>query len=389
MNHSERILMTLGFEKRTERGAVLETFFPWDKTINRWCEEGLPKEYSPSRLYPPADGYMGRYLSDQMSDPVYAYERYLGFDGVKRMAFRIPFSCFDETVMEETDTYMVRLDTDGWVRKYHRNSNLVEEVKAPVTGEEDWNALKEKVREHLALYCTDENIRKVYGRYVAGHEAGDYSIRFRLTGFFWLSRMLMGIEEQMYAFYDMPEVLHDMNQFAVDIYKEYLDKVFDIIQPEVLLLEEDLSGCNGPMISPDIFNEFVGDYYRQLFPFLKEKGVKNVFIDTDGDFNRLIPDFIEAGVDGFLPMDVNAGMDIVQVRQLYPGLKFIGGFNKLTIEEGKEAIDREFERILPVIRSGGYVPGCDHQATPDSSFDNYRYYIKRLKEVMEEAGRDI
>ena len=149
--------MTLGFEKRTERGAVLETFFPWDKTINRWCEEGLPKEYSPSRLYPPADGYMGRYLSDQMSDPVYAYERYLGFDGVKRMAFRIPFSCFDETVMEETDTYIVRLDTDGWVRKYHRNSNLVEEVKAPVTGEEDWNALKEKVREHLALYCTDEN----------------------------------------------------------------------------------------------------------------------------------------------------------------------------------------------------------------------------------------
>ncbi len=95
---------------------------------------------------------------------------------------------------------MVRLDTDGWVRKYHRNSNLVEEVKALVTGEEDWNALKEKVREHLALYCTDENIRKVYGRYVAGHEAGDYSIRFRLTGFFWLSRMLMGIEEQMYAF---------------------------------------------------------------------------------------------------------------------------------------------------------------------------------------------
>lgn len=88
-------------------------------------------------------------------------------------------------------------------------------------------------------------------------------------------------------------------------------------------------------------------------------------------------------------MDVNAGMDIVKVRQLYPGLKFIGGFNKLTIEEGKEAIDREFERILPVIRSGGYVPGCDHQATPDSSFDNYRYYIKRLKEVMEEAGRDI
>ena len=30
--------MTLGFEKRTERGAVLETFFPWDKTVNNWCK---------------------------------------------------------------------------------------------------------------------------------------------------------------------------------------------------------------------------------------------------------------------------------------------------------------------------------------------------------------
>ncbi|MFR9231603.1 MAG: hypothetical protein ACLVLH_00850 [Eisenbergiella massiliensis] len=37
-----------------------------------------------------------------------------------------------------------------------------------------------------------------------------------------------------------------------------------------------MSGCNGPMISPDTFEEFVADYYRQLFPFLKEKGVKNI-----------------------------------------------------------------------------------------------------------------
>lgn len=147
-----------------------------------------------------------------------------------------------------------------------------------------------------------------------------------------------------------------------------------------------MSGCNGPMISPDTFEEFVADYYRQLFPFLKEKGVKNIFVDTDGDFNRLIPQFIAAGVDGFLPMDVNAGMDIVKVRELYPRLKFIGGFNKLVIEQGKDAIDREFERILPVIRSGGYVPGCDHQATPDSTLEDYKYYIRRLKEVMEESG---
>ena len=83
---------------------------------------------------------------------------------------------------------------------------------------------------------------------------------------------------------------------------------------------------------------------------MKEAGVGNIFTDTDGDFKLIIPNFMAAGVDGFLPMDVNAGMDIVAVRKQFPTLKFIGGFNKLRIAEGKEAIDAEFERILPVVR---------------------------------------
>ncbi len=88
-------------------------------------------------------------------------------------------------------------------------------------------------------------------------------------------------------------------------------------------------------------------------------------------------------------MDVNAGMDIVKIREMFPRLKFIGGYNKLRIAEGREAIDREFERILPVIRGGGYIPGADHQVPPSASLKDYRYYIERLKQVMEQAGADL
>ena len=94
-------------------------------------------------------------------------------------------------------------------------------------------------------------------------------------------------------------------------------------------------------------------------------------------------------MDGFLPMDVNAGMDIVKVREKFPRVKFIGAFNKLEIDKGKEAIDREFARILPVIRQGGYLPGADHQVAPSASYENYLYYISRLKEMMKQAGADI
>ena len=72
----------------------------------------------------------------------------------------------------------------------------------------------------------------------------------------------------------------------------------------------------------------------------------------------------------------------------YPHLKFIGGFNKLRIAEGKEAIDEEFNRIFPIIKQGGYVPGCDHQVAPSTTLENYQYYIMRLKEAMLQAGAD-
>ena len=70
-------------------------------------------------------------------------------------------------------------------------------------------------------------------------------------------------------------------------------------------------------------------------------------------------------------------------------MKFIGAFNKLKIAEGPESIDREFDRLLPVIRQGGYLPGCDHQAAPSTSLENYRYYVKRLWEVMSQTGSDV
>ena len=122
---------------------------------------------------------------------------------------------------------------------------------------------------------------------------------------------------------------------------------------------------------------------------MRQAGVGNVFVGTDGDFCLMIPSFMAAGVDGFLPMDVNAGMDIVKEREKFPTLKFIGGYNKLRIQEGKDAIDREFERILPVVRGGGYIVGADHQVPPSASLEDYRYYIRRLREVMAQCGADL
>jgi len=381
MNDAERLLATLNFEHPKE-GAVVETFFPWDEAVDRWVNEGLPEKFNSKHLYPETKTYGERYCATGMSNPVYDFEQHLGYDGVKRMGFNIPFSCFDEKIIEQTDEYTIKRGKDGWVRKYVKGSAMVVPIKPIVTGWDDWKILKEKTQEHLDKYVTAEQIQKSYGQFVEDHNAGKFSIRFRADGFFWIPRELFGDEEEFYAFFDMPDLIKDINQFIVDTYLKYYSIIFPMLKPEIVLFSEDISGKNGPMISPDLFNEFVSPYYKQLFPKIKEMGVKNVFVDTDGDFNLLIPHFMDAGVDGFIPMDVNAGMDVVKVRELYPTLKIIGAFNKLEIEKGPEAIDREFERIKPVIKQGGYLPGSDHQVPPSASFENYKYYIKKLREVM-------
>ena len=386
MKNSEKMLRTLNFEKVDGGGTAAETFFPWALSVDRWIREGLPRKFKSESLYPEPEKRYQRYLNDLMTEPVYQYEQYMGLDGVKRMSFRIPFKCFDREIIEDTQEYQLRQDEDGWIRKYYKKRALVEDMKPVIWDQASWYQLKIRVLQELEDCCQEENIKAVYEKYKLDSEREDYSVRFRISGFFWTLRELFGDEEHMYAYYDEPELLHEINEFILETYVICLDKIMTWINPEVLLIEEDLSGSGGSMISGDLFDEFVGKYYKKLFPFVKSKGAANVFIDTDGDFRMLIPNMLQAGADGFLPVDVNAGKDIVKIREAFPHVKLIGGFNKLKIAEGPEAIDQEFRRLQSVIRQGGYLPGADHQVAPSTSLQNYQYYIRRLRAVMEERN---
>ena len=330
-----------------------------------------------------------KYLAAEWGQGVMEYEQYLGFDPVRRIHFVLPFRRFEEKIIEETPEHIIKQDIYGRQVLKNTGSDLELDYKPVIETMEDWENLKSHAEKELEAYFSDKQIEAAYGHLAEGHDRGDYSIRLNIEGFFWVPRELLGIEAHMYAFYDEPELLHAINDYILEIYRTKLLKVIDLVQPDVIYFMEDLSGKNGPMVSPDCFEEFVADYYRALIPLFKEHGVGNVFVDTDGDFARLIPNFMDAGVDGFLPMDVNAGMDIVEVRKQFPKLKFIGSFNKLEIAKGPAAIDKEFDRILPVIRGGGYIPGSDHQVAPSTSLENYKYYIEKLRKIMEQAGADL
>jgi uroporphyrinogen decarboxylase len=81
------------------------------------------------------------------------------------------------------------------------------------------------------------------------------------------------------------------------------------------------------------------------------------------------------------PFEVASGSDVVALRKKYPDLLMRGGFDKRILARGKEAIDREIDRIFPFMRKlGGYLPQCDHGVPAEVRYEDYLHFRKRCLE---------
>jgi uroporphyrinogen decarboxylase len=137
------------------------------------------------------------------------------------------------------------------------------------------------------------------------------------------------------------------------------------------------------LISPAMFREFMLPRYKRLAQFAQSFGVDVAFVDTDGYVDELIPLFLEAGIRGMYPMEVNSGMDVAQLRRKYGrDLLMTGGIDKRALAAGPEAIEAELARCIPVALDGGYIPMVDHSLPPDISYANFQYYWRRKKELL-------
>jgi len=328
MDARTRLVNTLNF-KPVDRLPVLEWAGWWDRTIDRWHTEGLPAR-----------------LTD-----AYEIREYFGMDGHRQ--YRIPVKKADCPPSPGVG-------------------------KGIVDGMDDYNRIRP------LLYPEEAFDVSSLAAWEAQHKQGVLSIWINLMCFFFTPRDLLGVENHFYAFNDQPELIHAINDDLVKFYLKVLDQFCGVCRPDFAVLSEDISYNKGTMISKAIFDEFIAPYYRRLVPRLKEYNIITI-VDSDGDIEEVIPWFNGVGIEGFLPLEKQAGVDIVRLRRKFPKLKIIGAYDKMVMSKGEEAMRTEFERILPVMRQGGYIPGVDHQTPPEVSLDNYRVYLRLLNEYCRKA----
>lgn len=208
---------------------------------------------------------------------------------------------------------------------------------------------------------------------------------FTFPGFFWFPRVLLGIEPHLYALADQPELIHAINEDLCTWMLRTVDRICQHGRPQFMTFAEDLSYNHGPMLSPRTFDSLLLPYYQRIIPALKERGITAI-IDSDGDITRCLPWFAKAGLQGVLPLERQAKVDIDVLQAAQPDMLFIGHFDKMTMPHGEAAMRAEFERLLPAMRRGRFIPSVDHQTPPGVSLAQYRDYLRLLREYAERAA---
>jgi uroporphyrinogen decarboxylase len=360
MNARERFLATCRFEP-VDRPFRWETLGFWPETIVRWHDEGLPRD---------VDDYL-----------TYAH---FGMD------LRIPifigthedpgfFPQFEEQVTEETDAYRIRRNSAGAVVKEFKNnqSALPQFLDFPVRDMRTFEAIRWRFEPSISGRLGSD-----WEERARAYNDADVPIVVYVCGLFGLARHLLGFENLMFAYTDMPELIHAIGAQWVTMHTSLLEHIAAGTKVDAVSFWEDMAYRNGPMIGPATFREFMTPYYTRVTDCARSLGIDVLIVDTDGDCSRLIPLFLDAGVNMLLPFEVQAGMDVREVRKRY-GKRLIieGGLDKRALAKDFTAIRDEVESKVPMLlREGGYFPALDHNVPPDVPLKNFEFFLRCVRD---------
>ncbi|MCO6452799.1 MAG: hypothetical protein J5I90_18600 [Caldilineales bacterium] len=426
MNSRERFLEVMHFN--TDVRSMKWEFGFWGENISQWYEEGLPKKvgtniptnlttvaaslyttawthaWSKQRTYlekfygeseqevalPPGIAIWGGalYWPSQGFPLAVDVMDYFGFDKSTALVpvEQLFHPYFQPQVLEEDEKYLTYVDVDGVRRQYQKQEGVIPTARAwPIRDWESWLAIKE---ERLRLDTIRERFPANWDWWVDEYRHRDYPLAVGgyPNGFFGTLVHLVGYENVFYLYYDQPDLVKDINQHLTNLWIAIWEEILADVEIDCCHVWEDMSSTMGTMISPAHFAEFMAPYYRQITDFLKGKGVDIILVDTDGNIEALIPQFLETGVTGMYPMETSAGMDVVKLRKQYPRFQMMGGVPKYDMALGPARIEEFLAPVSELLKHGGYVPHGDHCISPGVSWEQFKYYRNRLNDIIDASG---
>ena len=365
MRPGDRLRATYEFKPLDHLGRT--EFYIWPEAIERWKKEGLPEDWQAQNFfqYDPSGG-SGTGVNLGWCEP--------------------PFlPAYEEKTIEvlRADEEIIQDYAGRWLKVFRgrRHGFMPDYLKHPVSTLRDWEQVVQRLNPETPQRWDGLEAQVRENR--ANADAVSGLLTQGLIGGYMYLRALIGPEDLLYKFYDDPALIHACMQAWLKLMDAALARVQAAVAIDEIYFAEDICYNHGILISPDAMREFLFPYYRQLLHNAHGRQQKKIYfkIDTDGDCRPTIPVYRELGMDVMSPFEVASGCDVVAIAKQYPWLVMSGGIDKRVLAQGKQAIDKHLQHILPfMVKRGGYYPTCDHGVPDDVSLENYLHYRRRVCE---------
>jgi len=263
---------------------------------------------------------------------------------------------------------------------------MPEWIEYPMKNRDDWERIiKPRLDPKISGRCPQGAGLQHYAEQVRHR---DYPLGPWCGSFYGHPRSYLGVERISVMFYDDPGLIHEMCDHLAELAVQTLTPILAAVQFDFAFIWEDMAGKAGPLCSPATYREFCLEPLKRVTSLLHKHGVRHIIVDSDGNNDVLIPLWLEAGINGLRPFEIAANCDAVATRQKFgKDLIIQGAIDKRALAKGPEAMDREVLAKVPwLCLQGGYFPQVDHLVPPDVSLENYRYYSRLMRNVVEDSG---
>lgn len=371
MTNRERVRAILHY-RPVDRVPVV-AFGYWEETLQKWANEGHITQEQ-------CDGYYDNSKADQ------EIMQKLGFDFNWNSCFGsnvgLKPAFKPEVIRTEPDGSLITRDEKGLiVRTKPGIVSIPSEIGTTLTGREAWE------EEYLPrLQFSEDRIDwKGIQRELENVGKRDIPLGLHCGSLYGNVRDLLGVEELSYLQVDDEELYAEVIDTCADICYRCVERVLESgVEFDYAHFWEDICFKNGPLVNPKIFAEFVGPHYKKITDLLAKHGIDIVSLDCDGCIDKLIPVWIENGVNTMFPIEVGTwNASIAPWREQYgKKLRGVGGMDKRVFAQDKAAVEREIERLKPLVELGGYIPCPDHRIAPDAIFENVAYYCECFRKAF-------
>ncbi len=282
-------------------------------------------------------------------------------------------------IIEEKPDYTISVDGLGRTMKLIKTSaSIALPLNYPVSDMDSWLRIKPRYE------YSEERFSRGWLEDARQAKQAGALVTAQIPGGFDEARQLLGEEQLCLAYYEQPELIHDMMETIGNTARRVLDRVSSKITIDQLSVHEDMAGKSGCLIGPKQIEEFIKPYYRKAWDILEARGTPMFRQDSDGNMNAVIDAFLDCGVTEMYPMEPASGMDIVALRKKYGRrLAMSGGIDKHVLRQNKAAIRAELEyKLQPSMRGGGMLFALDHRIPNGTPLEHYRFYVRTAKELL-------